>query len=165
MTSAMPIGASVVLAFVLGGSLLPIADAHELPTFPRVTVLAARPDPLRPLSWNYAVRVLDPSGGNAVSGADVRITGFERRRGSGARLGTFWLAPSPVPGVYQGTVEFPEAGTWEVTVTVKGRFIGEAHVQADVGASAPVQSPDTSCAHPSRRSGCGGGATGALRSS
>jgi hypothetical protein len=76
-----------------------------------------------------------------VSDADVRVTGFERHRGSGARLGTFWLAPTPVPGVYQGTVEFPEAGTWDVTITVKGRFVGEAHVQAAVGSSAPVQSP------------------------
>jgi hypothetical protein len=138
MTSPIPIALSVVLTVVLG---LPAALAHELPTFPRITVLAARPDPLRPMSWNYGVRVLDPEGRTAVSDADVRITGFERRRGSGARLGTFWLAPTPVPGVYQGTVKFPEAGTWEVTITVKGRVVGETHVQAAVGLSAPVQSP------------------------
>jgi hypothetical protein len=104
-------------------------------------VLAVRPDPLAPLSWNYAVRVLDPLGRTAVSGADVRVTGFEQRRGSGARLGTFWLAPTPLAGVYQGTVQFPEVGTWEVTITVKGRFVGEAHIEAAVGSSAPAQSP------------------------
>jgi hypothetical protein len=117
------------------------AGAHELPTFPRITVLAVRPDPFRPLSWNYSVRVLDPAGRAAVSNADVRITGFERRRGSDARLDLFWLAPTPMPGVYQGTVQFPEGGTWEVTITVKGQFVGETHVEAVVGSPGPVQSP------------------------
>lgn len=132
---------AVVLLIIVAISGISLADAHELPTFPRIAVLAARPDPFRPLSWNYSVRVLDPAGRAAVSDADVRITGFERRRGSDARLGAFWLAPTPTPGVYQGTVQFPEGGTWEVTITVKGRFVGETHVQAMVGSPAPVQSP------------------------
>ena len=132
---------AVVPLVLVAAFCVSAAGAHELPTFPRITVLAARPDPFRPLSWNYSIRVLDPAGRAAVSNADVRITGFERRRGSDARLGFFWLAPTPTPGVYQGTVQFPEGGTWEVTITVKGQFVGEAHVEAVVGSPGPVQSP------------------------
>jgi hypothetical protein len=132
---------AVVLLVFVAASCVARAAAHELPSFPRITVLAARPDPFRPLSWNYSVRVLDPAGRAAVTNADVRITGFERRRGSDVRLGAFWLAPTPSAGVYQGTVEFPEGGSWEVTITVKGRFVGEAHVQAVVGSPGPVRSP------------------------
>ena len=132
---------AVVPLVLVAAFCVSAAGAHELPTFPRITVLAARPDPFRPLSWNYSVRVLDPAGRAAVSNADVRITGFERRRGSDARLGLFWLAPTPTPGVYQGTVQFPEGGMWAVTITVKGQFVGETHVQAVVGSPGPVQSP------------------------
>ena len=140
-STAATLEMAIVLVVLVTNSGISLADAHELPTFPRITVLAARPDPFRPLSWNYSVRVLDPAGRAAVSDADVRITGFERRRGSGARLGAFWLAPTQTPGVYQGTVEFPAGGTWEVAITVKGRFIGETHVQAIVGSLPPAQSP------------------------
>jgi len=131
----------IVVVFVVGISVVSVANAHDLPTFPRIVVLAARADPFRPLSWNYSVRVLDPAGRSAVTDSDVRITGFERRRGSGASLGTFWLAPTPTAGIYQGTVEFPEGGRWELTITVKGRYVGERHVQAVVGSAASVQSP------------------------
>ena len=136
----MDILVGAVLVAVISG-VAAGAQAHELPTFPRIEVLATRPDSFRPLSWNYSVRVLDPSGRRPVDRADVRVSGFERRRGSGARLGTFWLAPTPTPGVYQGTVEFPEHGTWEVTITVKGAFVGETHLQAVVGPPAVVASP------------------------
>jgi len=123
------------------GLLASSGVAHELPSFPRIEVVAARPDPFRPSSWNYTVRVLDPGGRTPVSDADVRVSGFERRRGSGARLGNFWLASTPAPGIYQGTVEFPENGTWELTIAVKGRFVGETHVQAVVGVPTEVGSP------------------------
>ncbi len=96
LTGSIPLAISVALALALGA---PVARAHELPTFPRIRVLAARPDPLRPMSWNYSVRVLDPGGRIEVSDSDVRITGFDRLRGSGTRLGMFWLAPTPLPGV------------------------------------------------------------------
>lgn len=139
MTSVTAVELPLIIVIV-GMSFISMADAHELPTFPRIAVLAARPDPFRPLSWNYSVRVLDPAGHTAVTDADVRITGFERRRGSDARLGTFWLAPTPTPGVYQGTVEFPEGGTWEITITVKGRFVGETHVQTVAGSPTLVRS-------------------------
>ena len=137
---ATPRETPIVIVFIVA-TFASVAKAHELPTFPRITVLAARADPYRPLSWNYSVRVLDPAGRTALTDADVRITGFERRRGSEERLRALWLAPTPSPGVYQGTVEFPEAGIWELTITVKGRFIGETHVQAVVGSPAPVRSP------------------------
>ena len=122
-------------------SAVSTVEAHELPTFPQIVVLAARADPFRPLSWNYSVRVLDPTARTTVDDAEVRVTGYDRRRGSGARLGTFWLAPTLAPGVYQGTVEFPEGGSWEVTITAKGRFVGETHVQALVGAPTSLESP------------------------
>jgi hypothetical protein len=143
MMQALALAASVLIAAATPRG----ADAHELPSFPRIEVVAARADPFRLLSWNYSVRVLDPRGRAPVEDADVRVTGFERRRGSGARLGTFWLAPTPTAGVYQGTVEFPEGGAWELTITVKGRFIGETHLSAVVGplppaAASPLERPD-----------------------
>jgi hypothetical protein len=108
-------------------------EAHELPTFPRVRVLTARADPLRPMSWSYTVEVLDPSGREPMAGANVRISGFERARGSRVRLESGWLAPTPTAGLYQGTIEFPGPGTWELTITVKGDFVGEAHTVAILG--------------------------------
>ena len=137
---------AAILVAVLSQLIATAAGAHELPSFPRIEVVAARADAFRPLSWNYSVRVLDPAGRAPVPDADVRVSGFEQARGSGTRLGTFWLAPTPSAGVYQGTVEFPEPGTWEVTITVKGRFVGEAHVEAVVGsptvARSPLERPD-----------------------
>ena len=82
---AAPRETPIVIVFIVA-TFASVAKAHELPTFPRITVLAARADPYRRLSWNYSVRVLDPAGRTALTDADVRITGFERRRGSDERL-------------------------------------------------------------------------------
>lgn len=131
--------ATALLGLVaLGGS----TAAHEVPSFPRVTVLAARADPLHSLRWTYTVEVRDPAGRRPLADAEVRVTGFERRQGSGVRLGAFWLAQAPTPGIYQGTVEFPQPGVWELTITVRGAFIGETHRTVEVGATpARVESP------------------------
>lgn len=126
------LGLSLVLIL---GDPGPRAAAHELPVFPRVQVLAARPDPLRPTSWSYTVEVFDPSGRKPLADANVRVSGFERRMGSGVRLNSAWLASTPTVGVYQGTVEFPHPGTWEITITVKGNYVGEAHTVAILGSS------------------------------
>jgi hypothetical protein len=83
------------------------------------------------------VEVRDPSGATPLADADVIVTGLERRRGSAVRLRDQWLAPTPQPGVYQGAVEFPGPGLWDLTITVKGRYVGEAHVQLDVAGRAP----------------------------
>jgi len=61
-STAATLEMAIVLVVLVTNSGISLADAHELPTFPRITVLAARPDPFRPLSWNYSVRVLDPAG-------------------------------------------------------------------------------------------------------
>lgn len=140
MIRAWPALLSLSFAVILGYPG-PRAAGHELPVFPHVQVLAVRPDPFRPTSWFYAVHVLDPSGRRPVANADVRVSGFERRMGSAARLGSAWLAPTPTLGVYQGTVEFPSPGTWELTITVKGPYVGEAHTLAVVGSGVTSVDP------------------------
>ncbi len=72
-----------------------------------------------------------------MADADVFVAGLEKARGSAVRLREQWLAPTPQPGVYQGAVEFPGPGVWDLTVTVKGRYIGEAHFELDVAGRAP----------------------------
>jgi hypothetical protein len=92
--------------------------------------------------WEQVTRILtvevrDPSGGTPVADAEVLVAGLERARGSAVRLRESWLAPTPQPGVYQGAVEFPGPGLWDLTVTVRGRYIGEAHFDLEVTDSAP----------------------------
>ncbi len=36
------------------------------------------------------------------------------------------------PGTYQGTIRFPMAGRWELTIEVVGRHVGDAHLVLDV---------------------------------
>ncbi len=83
------------------------------------------------------VEVRDPSGREPVAGAEVVVSGLERERGSAVRLRDHWLAPTPQAGVYQGAVEFPGPGLWDLTVTVKGRYVGEAHFTLEVTGAGP----------------------------
>jgi len=106
--------------------------AHELPTFPRVRLLAVEPHPREPAVRIVAVEVRDPGGRQPVAGAGVSVSGLERERGSAVRLRDQWLAATPQPGVYQGPVEFPGAGLWDLTVTVRGEYVGEAHFEVRV---------------------------------
>lgn len=110
----------------------PASLSHELPTFPRVRLLAVEPHPREPAVRIVAVEVRDPSGRQPVSGAEVSVSGLERERGSAVRLRDQWLAATPQPGVYQGSVEFPGAGLWDLTVTVRGEYVGEAHFEVRI---------------------------------
>ncbi len=110
---------------------------HELPTFPRVRVLSLLPHPWEPATRILAVEVRDPSGRTLVAGAEVLISGLEQERGSAVRLRDQWLAPTPQPGVYQGAVDFPEAGRWDLTVTVRGPYVGEAHFEIEITGNLP----------------------------
>ncbi len=128
---------AVLLGVILLLASAPPGGPHELPTFPRVRLLAATPHPWQPATRILTVKVRDPSGQTPVANAEVFVAGLERARGSAVRLREHWLAPTPQPGVYQGAVEFPGPGVWDLTVTVKGRYIGEAHFELDIAGRAP----------------------------
>ncbi len=106
--------------------------AHELPTFPRVRLLSVLAHPWEPSSRILTVEVRDPSGREPVTGAQVQITGIEKEQGSGLRLRERWLAPTPQPGIYQGRVKFPGRGVWQLTVAVRGKYVGEGHFEVAV---------------------------------
>jgi len=114
------------------------AAPHELPIFPRVRLVSAIPHPCEPAVRVVTVEVRDPSGGEPVTDAEVVVSGLERARGSAVRLRAQWLAATPLPGTYQGEVQFPGPGVWDLTVTVKGRYVGEAHFELDVVGRAPA---------------------------
>lgn len=125
------------IGLILGAGLLLCASplqgvAHELPTFPRIRLLSVLEHPWEPASRILTVEVLDPGGREPVVGAQVLVSGIEKERGSALRLKEHWLAPTPQPGIYQGRVEFPVRGNWELTVTVRGRYVGEAHFEVSV---------------------------------
>lgn len=105
---------------------------HELPTFPRVRLISVLPHPGEPASRILTVEVRDPSGQRPVAGAEVLVSGLEQERGSAVRLRAQWLAPTPQPGVHQGEVQFPGRGLWDLTVTVRGPYVGEAHFEVPI---------------------------------
>lgn len=111
--------------------------AHELPTFPRIRLLSVLEHPWEPASRILSVEVLDPRGREPVVGAQVLVSGTEKERGSAVRIREHWLAPTPRPGVYQGRVEFPGGGSWGLTVTVRGKYVGEAHFEARITEDVP----------------------------
>lgn len=111
--------------------------AHDLPTFPRVRLVAVLDDPGQAGRRVLVLQVRDPAGRDPVVGAEVVVSGLEQERGSAVRLGEQWLAPTPEPGTYQGSVAFPGRGVWDVTLTVRGRYVGEAHVQVTVTGDLP----------------------------
>jgi len=111
--------------------------AHELPTFPRIRLLSVLEHPWEPASRILTVEVLTPGGREPVAGAQVMVSGIEKERGSALRLREHWLAPTPQPGIYQGRVEFPARGSWALTVTARGRYVGEAHFEVSVAGDLP----------------------------
>ncbi len=136
MTARSSRSAALLGALLLLAAATP-ATAHELPTFPRVRFLSGTPHPWEPATRIVTVEVRDPSGREPVASAEVVVSGLERARGSPVRLRDHWLAPTPQPGVYQGAIEFPGPGVWDLTVTVRGRYVGDAHFQLEVTGSAP----------------------------
>jgi hypothetical protein len=116
----------------------PTVAPHELPTFPRVRLLSVIPHPWEPAVRIVTVEVTDPGGREPVTDGEVVVSGLERARGSAVRLREQWLAATPQPGTYQGAVEFPGPGMWDLTVTVRGRYLGEAHFELDVVGRGPA---------------------------
>lgn len=128
---------AVLFGLTLLASASPVVP-HELPTFPRVRLVSVIPHPWEPAVRIVTVDVRDPGGREPVSDGEVVVSGLERARGSAVRLREQWLAATPMPGTYQGAVEFPGPGVWDLTVTVKGRYVGEAHVELDVIGRGPA---------------------------
>ena len=107
--------------------------AHKLPGFPQVRLLSAevgRDDPLLRLT----VEVRDPAGKEPVSGPEVTARAIHAILGSALRVDAIRLAPAADPGIYQGEIRFPQAGRWELTIEIVGRYVGDAHFQLDVAA-------------------------------
>lgn len=127
----------LVAAALLLSSFSLSALAHDSPSFPRIRLLSVLEHPWELASRILSVEVLDPSGKEPVTGAQVLVSGIEKERGSAIRVREQWLAPTLRPGVYQGRVEFPGRGEWALTVTVRGRYVGEAHFQVAVGGGLP----------------------------
>jgi hypothetical protein len=78
------------------------------------------------------VRVLDPAGKRAVSGAKVTVRGIHAALGSALRTEGVELAPGREAGSYTGEISLPGPGRWELTVEVVGRYVGDAHFTLDV---------------------------------
>jgi hypothetical protein len=106
------------------------AGAHKLPTFPQVRLLRTEAD--APLVRRLTVEVRDPAGKEPVSGAEVTVRGLHTGVGSGLRVAPAPLGAAGEPGTYQGTIRFPLAGRWELTIEVVGRYVGDAHLVLDV---------------------------------
>jgi len=131
-------GCGCLLGAVLLLCISPLGGlAHELPTFPQIRLLSVLEHPWEPSSRILTVEVLDPGCRAPVAGAEVQVTGIEKEQGSGLRVREHWLAPTPQPGIYQGRVEFPARGVWELTVAVRGRYVGEAHFEVSVTGDLP----------------------------
>jgi hypothetical protein len=106
------------------------AGAHTLPTFPQVRLLRADAD--TPLATRVTVEVRDPAGTEPVSDARVTVRALHAGLGSALRAEPVPLEAAGTPGTYQGTIRFPAAGRWELTIEVIGRHVGDAHLALDV---------------------------------
>jgi hypothetical protein len=106
------------------------AAAHTLPTFPQVRLLGAAA--AAPLVRRLTVEVRDPAGRDPVSGATVTARALHAGIGSGLRVEQVVLASGGEAGTYEGTIRFPLAGRWELTVEVVGRYVGDAHLVLEV---------------------------------
>lgn len=131
----MRAGAWVALVLLIASGL-PIltghSSAHEFPTFPRVRLLAIEPAASDPLARLFAIEVLDPGGDSRVPGAEVTVSGRHARLGSALRTGTVRFLPGLEPGTYRGWLVFPRGGTWELTISVRGKYVGDAHLTVEV---------------------------------
>lgn len=106
------------------------AGAHKLPTFPQVRLLGAAAD--APLVRRLTVEVRDPAGRDPVSGATVTVRALHAGIGSGLRVEPVPLESGGEPGTYQGTIGFPLAGRWELTIEAVGRYVGDAHLVLEI---------------------------------
>lgn len=108
------------------------SSAHEFPTFPQVRLLAVDPVASDPLARLLTVAVLDPGGQRRVHGAEVTASGRHAQLGSALRVSSVRLDPGPEPGTYRGRFIFPSGGSWELTISVRGRYVGDAHFTVEL---------------------------------
>lgn len=108
------------------------AAGHKLPNFPQVRLLGIEPGWDDLLRYRLKVEVRDPAGREPLVGADVTVRAIHATLGSGLRLEPVRLARTEEPGIYRGQVRFPQAGRWELTVEVVGRFVGDAHFPLEI---------------------------------
>jgi len=116
--------------------------AHRLPHFPQVRLLRTDTPPEAPLVRQLLVEVRDPTGKEPVPGAEVTFRGRHAALGSGVRVDAVRLVSAETPGAYRGEVRFPRPGRWELTIDVRGPYVGDAHFELEVAAPpAPEQAP------------------------
>jgi len=126
---------SVPPAALLGCALLlmaGLAAGHEFASFPRVRLLAVAPAPSDPLARSITIEVLDPQESGRLPGAEVKVTGRHAQLGSALRIGPVRLGPGGEPGTYEGRLEFSHGGRWELTISVQGKYFGDAHLTLEV---------------------------------
>lgn len=123
-----------LVMLVASGLLVQVgrASGHEFPGFPQVRLLAVDPDGSDPLARLFAIEVLDPGGDSRVPGAEVTVSGRHAQLGSATRTGPVRFAPGAEPGTYRGWLVFPRGGTWELTISVRGKYVGDAHLTLEV---------------------------------
>jgi hypothetical protein len=119
----------------------PNAWAHKLPGFPQVRLVGVESDPASPFAQFLTVQVLDPAGRRPVLDAEVTARALHTEFGSALRTGPVLLPPAGEAGLYRGSLIFPGAGGWELTIDVKGLYVGDAHFMVEVAAPAPVAAP------------------------
>ncbi len=123
-----------LVMLVASGLLVQVgrASGHEFPGFPQVRLLAVDPDGSDPLARLVTVEVLDARGHGRLPGAEVTVTGHHAQLGSATRTGPVRFAPGAEPGTYRGWLVFPRGGTWELTISVRGKYVGDAHLTVEV---------------------------------
>lgn len=132
-----------LLALAACGFLLSFGQAsgHELPGSPQVRPLEVDPDPSDPLARFVTVEVLDPRGQARVPGAAVTASGRHALLGSALRTGPVRFAPGVEEGTYRGRLVFPRGGTWDLTIAVQGKYVGDAHFTVEIAAATEGRGP------------------------
>ena len=92
-----------------------VAGCH-IPPDPDVRIVPeVEPQPPRVGQATITVRVIQPSSGKPITGAQVRLEGNMSHAGMAA---VFAEAPEVEPGLYRTNMEFTMAGDWVLSVYV-----------------------------------------------
>ncbi|MGH7363325.1 MAG: hypothetical protein ACREKA_06235 [Candidatus Methylomirabilales bacterium] len=95
-------------------------------------MLAVDPVASDPLARLVAIEVLDPGGHGRVPGAEVTATARHALFGSALRTGPVRFVPGVEQGTYRGRMLFPRGGSWDLTISVRGKYVGDAHFTVEV---------------------------------
>jgi len=133
--------ALLVLSWSALVALAPEAWAHRLPGFLQVAPLRVEEDPADPLGRLLTVRVMDPAGRRPVADAEVTARALHTELGSALRTDPGRFLPAGEPGTYRGHLVFPRAGNWDLTIDVRGRYVGDTHFKVEIAAPATVVGP------------------------